>query len=337
MPDLRWPGLAAVAWTLALAALFSLHEELRPVQATLVASLTFAVALLLRTAWTDLPRFVTAWLDAGGVLVTVLFVAGATAFAQGLPYAVLRAPSAAPLFVAASLLAFLLAGLVWTHRRLDRHVRSTTERLVEARQRALESQLAALSAQINPHFLFNTLNTLAEVVHEDPDDAEAMITDLATMMRYALEATTERVPLAREIDVVRRVLRLEQERLGARLSVAVHLDPACAEARIPGLLVQPLVENAVQHGVAEQLDGGHVTVRAERSGERVHIEVTDDGPGLPDAVLAALAAPLATASHPGGLRNAMERARLAWPDADVRIDSSPSGTTITLDLPLETP
>ena len=125
---------------------------------------------------------------------------------------------------------------------------------------ALESRLAALSAQINPHFLFNTLNTLAELIHQDEDRAEDLVTDLAAMMRYALQSSAGRVPLTEELEVVRKLLRIQQVRLGDWLRWTVEDSVGLSDVLIPGLLVQPLVENAVRHAIRAPSGGrsGHV-------------------------------------------------------------------------------
>ncbi|MCB9692433.1 MAG: histidine kinase [Alphaproteobacteria bacterium] len=337
MPRGRAIALAALAALLASGSLLVLHGELRPASALGVTLLAGGVLAAMRPVWSDLPGFVTVWLDGGVIVVATLLGTASTGLVVGLPYAVLKAPVTVPLIASGAMLGVLLGGLAWTHRRLEQRVRATTLHLTEARQLALESRLAALSAQINPHFLFNTLNTLAEVVHEDADEAEALVTDLARMMRYALEASGERVPLREEADVLTRLLRLESARLGERLRWTVEIDPEVAEARVPGLLVQPLVENAVQHAVASRVEGGTVGVRAARRDDRLVVVVSDDGPGLPEAVRDGLSVPIADASHPGGLRNAVERARLAWPDARIDVTSDPTGTTFTFDLPLERP
>jgi sensor histidine kinase YesM len=338
-----WRLLAMVAAGLfvGLVALLFLHHTLKLQTALWAVVLSGGVTLLVRRIWWDLPGFVTSWLDVGVLVVGVLVICATTGFTNGVPFAVLRWPRAVALLSAAGLLSTAIAGLAYTHRRLEVEVREGAERLAEARRRALESRLTALSAQINPHFLFNTLNTLAEVVHEDEDEAEDLVADLAAMMRYALDSSATRVPLEKEFDMVRRLLRIESARLQERLSWTLELDPSVKSARIPGLLIQPIVENAVQHGVARHAVGGRVSVRAKRvdgeEGPRLHIVVEDDGPGLPDAVKETLYTQVDSDVHPGGLRNVVERVRLAWPDrpASVTLDAWDGGTRFIYDLPLD--
>ncbi len=223
-----------------------------------------------------------------------------------------------------------------THQRLAIEVRGASERLALAQKRALESRRATMSAQINPHFLLHTRNTLAGVVHEDEDQAEDLVTDLASMMRYVLDHSARRVPLRDEFDVVR-LLRIEHARLGERLAFELHLDPAAADLPVPGLLAQPLVENVVQHGVAGRVDGGTVRVSADRRGDAVEIVVEDDGPGVPEAGRRHVHDPVDDDAHPGGLRNVAERARLGWPEgaAQLRIETEPRPVVRT--LPVEEP
>lgn len=294
------------------------------------------VTAAVRVSWADLPPFVTSWLDAGTLIVAIWVAVPSTLVVRPLPYTVLVWPRAAGLLFAAAVLGLLIAGLALTHRRLEQKVRAQTERIAAAEQAAASSRLTALSAQINPHFLFNTLNTLAEVVHEDEDEAEDLIADLAKLMRYALEHSTRRVTVAQELDVIRRLLRIEAARLGERLQTEVVLDEAASQALIPGLLVQPLVENAVKHGVATRIEGGRVEVRASVRDDRLLLEVLDDGPGLTERPTAEGTEP-DSPDHAGGLSNVRERVRLAWPDQLTRVHVTGPGTHITLDLPLERP
>jgi len=148
------------------------------------------------------------------------------------------------------------------------------------RQLALEAQLQALQARTNPHFFFNSLNTVACLISEDPVRAERTLERIADIVRYALESSAAReVALARELAIVRDYLEVQSARFGARLRWSVDVAPDAASALVPPLIVQPLVENAVLHGVSSRTEGGEVEVRARRVGDVVRIEVRDDGPG----------------------------------------------------------
>jgi LytS/YehU family sensor histidine kinase len=138
-----------------------------------------------------------------------------------------------------------------------------------------------LNMQLQPHFLFNTLNTIAEMVHEDPDKADAMIAGLSDLLRRSLDlGAAPDVTLAEEIDLVTRYLDIQRARFGDRLQVRIAIDGAAADARVPALLLQPLVENAITHGLAARLDAGRIDIDASVNGTDVVIDVTDDGPGM---------------------------------------------------------
>ena len=163
--------------------------------------------------------------------------------------------------------------------------RAEAEAALHARQSALErtareAQLAALRAQMDPHFLFNTLNTVAASVPPEQGGTRDLVARLAGLVRYTLAAARrERVLLREELAFVRDYLALEQERMGDRLRVELDADPDALDVPVPPMLLQPLVENAVRHGLAPTLDGGTVRVEVRRQGGAVHVLVRDDGAG----------------------------------------------------------
>jgi two-component system, LytTR family, sensor histidine kinase AlgZ len=154
------------------------------------------------------------------------------------------------------------------------------ERLAMAeRQATLRAQLEVLQARTNPHFFFNSINTVAALITEDPVLAERTLERLADLFRYALDSHQTRVvPLAREFEMVTDYLAIQTARFGTRLTTRVSLDPSLAHFEVPPLLLQPLVENALLHGLADR-KSGRVEVSARRDGDLVVIEVRDDGPG----------------------------------------------------------
>ena len=179
---------------------------------------------------------------------------------------VASAPWVASAAAGAMFAGLIMAGLVLRAR--GRTPAATTARLEE------------LQARIRPHFLFNTLNTAIALVREEPAKAEAMLEDLAELFRRALADPGESVTLADEIALAAHYLAIEQVRFGERLAIRWDLDPAANAARLPALLLQPLVENAVKHGVEPSPEGAQLRIRTERRGALVVIEVSNSLPPL---------------------------------------------------------
>jgi two-component system sensor histidine kinase AlgZ len=173
-------------------------------------------------------------------------------------------PWVASAFAGALLSAALVVGLVL--RAKGRTPAATTARLSE------------LQARIQPHFLFNTLNSAIALVREDPARAEAILEDLADLFRHVLVDRGEAVTLAEEVELARRYLDIEQVRFGDRLQVEWSLDAGAARAKVPPLLLQPLVENAVKHGVEPSAAGAQVKISTQRRGGTVVIKVTNTVP-----------------------------------------------------------
>ena len=151
----------------------------------------------------------------------------------------------------------------------------------ELRTQAARAQLAALQARIKPHFFFNTLNTISALLAEDPAKADEVVQTLAGLFRYTFKAAhADAVTLGEELEFVEGYLAVEKARFGDRLKVAWSVDPDARAARVPGLVLQPLVENAVGHGIAPAPGGGTVRISGRVLGGRVVVEVEDDGVGL---------------------------------------------------------
>jgi two-component system, LytTR family, sensor kinase len=143
------------------------------------------------------------------------------------------------------------------------------------------SKLEMLKMQLQPHFLFNTLNTINALIHEDREAADRMVTRLADLLRLTLYESRHEVPLARELEFVSAYVDIQQIRFQNRLTVSFEVRGPLLGAQVPSLLLQPLVENAIRHGIAPRARAGHVWVRAQRDGDRLVLEVEDDGVGLP--------------------------------------------------------
>lgn len=180
---------------------------------------------------------------------------------------------------------FVVVGIILaidlTYERLRHRARRDELRAQEARREALRAQLRALQARTNPHFLFNSLNTAAGLIEEDPEAAERVLEKLSGLFRYTLRGTEVRwVPLREEVAAVESYLEVESVRLGERLRTELSIAPETEAILIPPLVVQPLVENAVLHAVGPRPAGGRIRLAAERRDSRLLLRVEDDGDGL---------------------------------------------------------
>lgn len=187
------------------------------------------------------------------------------------------------------------------------------------------AQLASLERRVQPHFLFNTLNSIAALVHEDPSGAEQMTTQLASLLRSSLdEPQTPLVSLADELAIVRNYLEIERVRFGDRLRYRIDSDGVPADAQVPRLALQTLVENAVKYAIAPRREGGTIDVRAMAKHGRLSLEVADDGAGFDASTL------------PGGHGLALLRARLAllFGDRASLHVAREGGARVTMDLPV---
>jgi len=146
-----------------------------------------------------------------------------------------------------------------------------------------QAQLQTLRSQLNPHFLFNALHSIAELVHANPKLAEQLILRLGDLLRQVLRSSTEQeVALAEELDFIKSYVEIERMRLGDRLQVTWDIAPEALPIKVPSLILQPLVENAILHGVAPIAQPGALVIRAARDDESLHLQVRDTGPGLPE-------------------------------------------------------
>jgi hypothetical protein len=170
-----------------------------------------------------------------------------------------------------------LVGLV---HALDHYGRSR-ERAAAVESRLREAQLDLLRAQLRPHFLFNALNTISELVHEDPERADAMIGHLSELLRASIDAGDRQLaPLGEEVALVEHYLAIQRVRFGDRLTVHIDVPDACRASPVPHLILQPLVENAIVHGLAPRASGGTLWIRASIGKSGLVVTVEDDGVGL---------------------------------------------------------
>jgi len=211
------------------------------------------------------------------------------------------------------------------HRRLNADWRRKVAEIEHLKMLQAEAKLALLRSKINPHFLFNTLNTTLDLIERSPRQAEAVILHLADIYRRILGLPDSGpITLAEEMALVRDYLEIEKMRLGPRLEFRLDADAGLESILIPPLVLQIFVENAVRHGIGPRKEGGRVAVRAEEAGGRIRLSVTDDGVGM--------SGPHGRSGF--GLSSVRERLRLAYgPEAELSIDTSAGGTTVAIGLP----
>lgn len=163
----------------------------------------------------------------------------------------------------------------------QQRVREREALTARLRVRLSEAQLDALSARLHPHFLFNTLQGISTLVYRDPAAADAMLGHLSTLLRRALgRGQGHEVPLSEELTLLDEYLAIVQLRFGDRVRITRNIDPAALPGLVPQLLLQPLVENAIEHGIARRAGAGAITIAARREGAALTVAVSDDGPGL---------------------------------------------------------
>ncbi|MCC6291087.1 MAG: histidine kinase [Bryobacterales bacterium] len=177
-----------------------------------------------------------------------------------------------------TMFAVLLPLKIWANAR--------TERQVEIQARLLqEARLRALTSQINPHFLFNTLNSIASLVRTDPDGARLVIVKLSNILRRLMKKTENVTSLREEMNFIEDYIAIEMVRFGSKLRYVKDVEGAVLEARVPSMILQPIVENSLKHGLASKVEGGTIRVRAWLGEGKLHLEVEDDGVGIPEARL----------------------------------------------------
>lgn len=191
-------------------------------------------------------------------------------------------PGAFAVLFSLGLAGYLLAAAAYQVGHAVEATSRASRRALESDVAQRDAELRALRAQVDPHFLFNSLNSIAGLIAADPSRAREMCQLLGEFLRESLQVgSAARMPLAREVALVEQYLRIEQVRFGARLTLDVSVAPDTASASVPPLLLQPLVENAVRHGVATRIEGGTVALSTRRAGDRVVIVVSN--PRDPDA------------------------------------------------------
>ncbi|HEV7904746.1 MAG TPA: histidine kinase [Pyrinomonadaceae bacterium] len=215
----------------------------------------------------------------------------------------------------------------------------------ELRAQLAQAQLRALKMQLHPHFLFNTLNSISALLHRDPEAADQMVARLGDFLRLTLENSGDQeVTLEQEMEFLRCYLEIETVRFHDRLSVETDIEPQTLRARVPNLILQPLVENAIRHGISRQSAPGRLSIRAARREGRLLLQVEDNGPGLSLISENSNAASVHTTAsgtrpHTGGVGLANTRARLEHLyGAEHRLEltrATPRGMLVTLEIPFQ--
>jgi two-component system LytT family sensor kinase len=209
-------------------------------------------------------------------------------------------------------------------------INRTEKKLEQQQLRLNEARLAALSSQINPHFLFNTLNSVASLIRLDPEQARQVVYKLSKILRRLLRQQDNLTTLGEELSFIDDYLAIEMVRFGDKLRFVKEVEPDTLDLLVPSMLLQPLVENSIRHGLASKVDGGTIRVRSRRLGPRLQIIVEDDGVGIPEARLARM-------FEQGGIgvTNVNERLKVLYGDSyHMWIDSHPGeGTSTGIEIP----
>ena len=212
-----------------------------------------------------------------------------------------------------------------------RRVREGEVRATRLKAQLAQAQLDALKMQLQPHFLFNTLHSISALVHKNANAADRMIARLGDFLRQTLEnAGTQEVSLQQELEFLKCYLDIERIRFEDRLTVQMEIEPQTLDARLPNLILQPIVENAIRHGIAPRTGPGRIEIEARRFNGTLHVQVTDNGPGLsPDSNTGTIV------KEGVGLGNTQARLKQLYGE-DHRLDlanTAKGGLTVILEIP----
>src|SRR5579862_8694705 len=227
------------------------------------------------------------------------------------------------LLMLATIMAVAVPIKIWNNTRIQRNLEQHQQLLLKAR-------MAALTSQINPHFLFNTLNTVSSLIRYDPDQARVVVLKLGNILRRLLRKHETFVPLHEELEFVDDYLDIEVARFGQdNLQIFKEVEKESLETFVPSMLLQPIVENSIKHGLAAKLDGGRITIRTFSADGHLVIEVEDNGAGIPEDRMSQVYV------DGIGISNVHERLRMLY-GADFRMDISSregTGTRIRIEVP----
>jgi two-component system, LytTR family, sensor kinase len=211
---------------------------------------------------------------------------------------------------------------IWNNARIE-------HRLHEQEKLLLAAKISALASQINPHFLFNTLTSISSLIRSQPETARMVVHRLSTLLRRRLRDPNHFVSLREELEAIDEYLDIEVIRFGPQLRVQKEIDQRALDVAVPSMILQPLVENCIKHGLSRKVGGGTVTIRVERLSDAARVEVSDDGLGMSDERLE-------TAFNDGiGLSNVSERLRVIYgARSTLRLLSQIGrGTTVRFEIP----
>lgn len=273
-------------------------------------------------------------IDAVGCLLAILILAGLGLVEVSTPEVFFTRYSESYRIGAVFTLVFGIGGTLYqiTHSQLEdtaEAFRAKQREEERARQVATEARLSSLESRVRPHFLFNTLNSISALVHENPDRAERLIEHLAALLRSSLDLSEQpAIPLAEELRLVRDYLEIEKTRFGDRVRYSIDAPESLASATVPPFSVQPLVENAVKYAVSPRSAGATIRIEARRADGKLSVSVSDDGPGFAHVSLV-----------PGhGLHTLQERLEVLFGgEATLHISRSGERTVVTVTLPLLMP
>ncbi len=223
---------------------------------------------------------------------------------------------------ASAVFAVMLPLKIWNNTRNEKKLEAQQLRLNEAR-------LAALTSQINPHFLFNTLNSVSSLIRSNPEQARSVVYKLSSILRRLLRKTDNLTPLREELAFIDNYMTIEMVRFGEKLRFIKEIEPETLDRMVPSMLLQPIIENSIRHGLSSKVDGGMIRVRSWLADGKLQLVVEDDGVGIPESRLATLF------EQGIGVSNVNERLKVLFgQDYRMWIDSKPGeGTRTGIEIP----
>src|SRR6201987_3393484 len=272
-----------------------------------------------KSNWVMLPLFVCAASESGRIVLAYALRSHPTWLLAGYPanWGLLL------LVVLTSVICVAVPIKIWNNTRIEMNLEQNQQLLLKAR-------MDALTSQINPHFLFNTLNTVSSLIRFDPDMARGVVLKLSNILRRLLRKHETFVPLREELEFIDDYLDIEVIRFGRdKLQIFKEIEPEALDSFVPSMLLQPMIENSLKHGLDPRLEGGQIHIRTRRNDGRLYIEIEDNGVGISPERLAAVEC------GGTGISNIHERLRLLYGDQfkmDIRSEEG-EGTQIRIEIP----